>query len=131
MDIDFFKRLNDTQGHLAGDAVLLELAKALKGKLRIEDVLSRFGGEEFTLLLPTTIMPTALEIAERLRAAVEKLKVAYAGKELAITSSIGCAVSGPTNPLAPQEMLSMADEALYRSKENGRNRVTLYTNQNE
>ncbi|MDR1933583.1 MAG: GGDEF domain-containing protein [Spirochaetales bacterium] len=126
MDIDFFKRLNDTHGHLAGDAVLQEIAKTMKGKLRVEDVLSRFGGEEFTLLLPTTPMLTALEIAERLRAAVEEMKISYRGNTLAVTISIGCAVSWPANPLAPAQMLNMADEALYKSKGNGRNRVTLY-----
>jgi diguanylate cyclase (GGDEF)-like protein len=129
MDIDFFKRLNDTHGHLAGDAVLQELAKTLKEKLRIEDILSRFGGEEFILLLPMTIMPTALEIAERLRHAVEKLTVRYGSKCLIVTISIGCAVSGPADPLSPQEIISRADEALYKSKRNGRNRVTLYVGQ--
>ncbi|MDR1626742.1 MAG: diguanylate cyclase [Spirochaetia bacterium] len=129
MDIDFFKHLNDTHGHLAGDTVLQELAKRMKEKLRIEDILSRFGGEEFILLLPMTIMPTALEIAERLRRAVEKLLVPYGDKELAVTISIGCAVSGPMDPLAPQEMISRADDALYKSKQNGRNRVTLYMKQ--
>jgi diguanylate cyclase (GGDEF)-like protein len=127
MDIDFFKHLNDTHGHIAGDIVLQELAKTLKNKLRAKDVLSRFGGEEFTLLLPNTPMPTALEIAERLRAAVEELKVPHANKELGITISVGCAFSCPANPLAPQELISMADEALYKSKKNGRNRVTLFT----
>jgi diguanylate cyclase (GGDEF)-like protein len=126
MDIDFFKHINDTYGHLAGDVVLQELAKRMKERLRIEDILSRFGGEEFILLLPSTIMPTALEIAERLRHAVEKLTVYYGDKEITFTISIGCALSGPTNPLSPQELVSQADEALYRSKANGRNRVTLY-----
>ena len=126
MDIDFFKHLNDTHGHLAGDAALLEITKTLKGSLRIEDVLSRFGGEEFTLLLPTTPMPTAVEIAERLRAAVENLKIPYGEKTLSVTISIGCALSCPTDPLAPQQILAQADEALYASKQNGRNRVTVY-----
>jgi diguanylate cyclase (GGDEF)-like protein len=129
MDIDFFKNLNDTCGHLAGDVVLQELAKRLKEKLRIEDILSRFGGEEFILLLPMTIMPTALEIGERLRRAVEKLIVPYGDKKLAVTISIGCAVSGPVDLLTPQEIISRADEALYKSKRNGRNRVTLYMKQ--
>ncbi|MCL1817598.1 MAG: GGDEF domain-containing protein [Spirochaetaceae bacterium] len=129
MDIDFFKHLNDTHGHLAGDAALLEITKTLKGSLRIEDVLSRFGGEEFTLLLPTTPMPTAVEIAERLRAAVENLKIPYGEKTLSVTISIGCALSCPTDPLAPSQIIARADEALYKSKQNGRNRVTLYEKQ--
>ncbi|MDR3200565.1 MAG: GGDEF domain-containing protein [Spirochaetales bacterium] len=129
MDIDFFKRLNDTHGHLAGDAVLQAMAKIMKGRLRTEDVLSRFGGEEFTLLLPATPTPTALEIAERLRKAVENMKVPYGDKVLFVTVSIGCAVSGPSDLLPPPEILRIADESLYKSKENGRNRVTLYEQQ--
>ena len=127
MDIDYFKKLNDTYGHLAGDAVLQEIARSMKNNLRIEDVLSRFGGEEFTLLLPTTSVPTALEIADRLRAAIENLRIAYEEKILSVTISIGCAVSCPTEPLSQQQLISRADEALYTSKRNGRNRVTVYT----
>ncbi|MDR1317543.1 MAG: GGDEF domain-containing protein [Spirochaetales bacterium] len=129
MDIDFFKSLNDTHGHLAGDLVLQKLAENMKEKLRIEDILSRFGGEEFILLLPGTHMPTALEIAERLRRAVESLRVQYGDRYLSITISLGCAFSTPADPLPPQELIARADKALYMSKENGRNRVTLYTGQ--
>ena len=129
MDIDFFKRLNDTHGHLAGDAALQAIAKTLKGCLRVEDVLSRFGGEEFTLLLPTTSISTAMEVAERLRAAVENLKIHYVGKTLSVTISIGSAFSCPTDPLSPPQIIAQADAALYTSKENGRNRVTVYEKQ--
>jgi diguanylate cyclase (GGDEF)-like protein len=127
MDIDFFKRLNDTYGHLAGDAVLREVAATLKAKLRVEDVLSRFGGEEFTLLLPATPLDTAWEIAERLRAAIEQTKTAYEDKTLAITISLGCCISSPAAPLTPQELISRTDAALYKSKSDGRNRTTVYS----
>ena len=126
MDLDFFKKVNDTYGHLAGDAVLQEIAIILKKSLRTEDILSRFGGEEFSLLLPSTPIFYGLEIAERLRAAVETMKITYAGEEISVAISIGCAFSHPANPLTPQQIIDQADAALYKSKQNGRNRVTLY-----
>ena len=130
MDIDFFKKVNDIHGHLAGDEALKSIAKILKQSIRTEDVLSRFGGEEFTLLLPETPVIRGLEIAERLRRAVESMKISFEKKTFSITISIGCSCSRQSNHLNPQQILSQADEALYKSKQNGRNRVTLYGKQN-
>lgn len=127
MDVDFFKTLNDTYGHLAGDIILREIARVMKNKLRVEDVLSRFGGEEFTLLLPATPPSTALEIAERLRTAIANTETVYEKDKLKITMSLGCCTSTPLEHLSPTEILKRADLALYKSKAEGRNCTSFYS----
>lgn len=118
LDIDHFKAINDTRGHDAGDAVLVELASRLRAGLRKVDRLARFGGEEFVVVAPGIDLARAAELAERLRLAVAGAPFAAAGR---VTASFGLAQFVP--PEAPEATLSRADQALYRAKAGGRNRV--------
>ncbi len=124
VDVDHFKAINDRHGHAGGDAVLVAVARTLTGAVRVQDVVARIGGEEFAILLPNTPLPEALAIAERLRAAVEAMRVEIAAETLAVTVSVGLETSRA--PLATvDDMLQAADAAMYRAKEDGRNRVVV------
>ena len=127
LDIDHFKRFNDTFGHEAGDLVLRELAGALGRTTRGSDVASRYGGEEFLVLLPECPFDAALRRAERMREEVAKLELRYGGKPLGpVTVSLGVAVF-PDHTKESEELLRCADEALYAAKQAGRNRVVAYS----
>jgi diguanylate cyclase (GGDEF)-like protein len=123
IDIDHFKKLNDTHGHAAGDAVLAAVGKVLPAKCREGDVPARYGGEEFTLVLPGTDPPGCAVVAERVRRAIEALEITFEGRTLRATISVGVAAArGPaTQPYSA--LMSRADAALYRAKHSGRNRV--------
>jgi len=120
IDVDHFKQVNDTQGHSGGDAVLCELARRFEGAIRPDDVLGRWGGEEFLIIMPRTDLAGALAVGERVRAAVQDRIVPYGDNQIAVTISGGCA-SGP--PHNPEELVREADEALYAAKAGGRNRI--------
>jgi diguanylate cyclase (GGDEF)-like protein len=125
LDADHFKRINDTFGHAAGDAVLKALAEACQGELRTTDTLARLGGEEFAVLLPATEIRGAEAMAERLRAKVHDLVVRSDGHSIAFTISIGCAeMDGDIDQAS--KLLRAADEALYEAKQLGRNRTSRY-----
>lgn len=127
-DIDFFKKVNDTYGHAAGDTVLQHFAKTLASNLRAADILARFGGEEFIILLPDTNTDGAANLGERLRYAVESSSCrTQEGDTVKITASFGIAVYTPNVSNAPTlaGLQALADTALYTSKANGRNRVTM------
>jgi diguanylate cyclase (GGDEF)-like protein len=126
LDIDHFKRFNDTWGHLAGDEVLNHIAIALKRTVRSEDIAARFGGEEFCVLAIECDRDTLVAVAERIRANVEALVVDYKGERLSVTASFGCCLLDPGRKYVSAEYLEMADKALYTSKASGRNRVTYY-----
>lgn len=121
LDLDHFKRINDGYGHLAGDKVLKIIANVLSKRLRATDFIARFGGEEFVLLMPDSALGDALELGERLRAAIEACPFHFKGERVTITMSIGMAQfqPGERSDLA----LKRADEALYRAKAAGRNQV--------
>jgi two-component system, cell cycle response regulator len=121
-DIDFFKKVNDTFGHLAGDYVLQVLARVISTRARREEIFARFGGEEFVILLPETALDGALELAEQLRDRVESHRFSFEGESIPITVSIGVATTRG-EPLAPNEFIKRADEELYRAKSDGRNCV--------
>jgi diguanylate cyclase (GGDEF)-like protein len=125
-DIDHFKQVNDTHGHLAGDEVLLAAAAALRQRVRAGDLLGRFGGEEFVVLLPRTSAEEACQVAERLRAAVGTTSVHTGHGEVAVTVtvSIGVAALG-THGSELLELLTAADAALYRAKNLGRDQICL------
>lgn len=125
LDIDHFKRFNDTYGHQQGDIVLKELARVLQNNIRSCDVLARYGGEEFAIILPETERVVCGKAAERLRAAVEKHSVPGQEEELKVTISMGLSTSLSENVTSAAELISAADRALYRAKENGRNRVEM------
>jgi len=122
MDIDHFKRVNDTYGHDVGDQVLSALAGIAVGALREADILGRLGGEEFGVLLPETARQSAMDVAERLRRAVEAAVIHTNAGDLRITVSIGVAVMGGTTG-SVDLLLKDADVALYEAKQSGRNRV--------
>lgn len=126
-DLDHFKRINDAQGHLIGDAVLREAARRMRSTLRKYDALGRFGGEEFLLVLPDTDLEDSLAAAERTRAAVASEPVSTEAGPVLVTISIGVAATVPGRPVSIKHVLHAADEALYRAKANGRNRVEAAT----
>jgi two-component system, cell cycle response regulator len=123
-DIDHFKPVNDTHGHQAGDAVLREMGARIPGAIRGEDIFARIGGEEFAIILRTDDASIVPLMAERIRVLVESKRFAAEGKELPISISVGtCYYKGP-NPVSFDRLYKIADEALYESKHNGRNRCT-------
>jgi diguanylate cyclase (GGDEF)-like protein/PAS domain S-box-containing protein len=124
VDIDHFKRVNDTYGHEAGDEVLKAVAEALRSTARGADIVARFGGEEFVLVLPDTSAELAIRIAERLRLAIEGLSTNVEGQVIRVTASFGVAQRAAQE--SQLEVLERADAALYASKNEGRNRVTLF-----
>jgi diguanylate cyclase (GGDEF)-like protein len=122
-DIDFFKRINDTYGHLAGDAVLRETSQCMRSVVRPYDGIGRYGGEEFLLVLPGCDHDGAFALAERLRECVESNPMALAEGIVPITLSLGVASNDLTWDI--ETLIGAADTALYRAKNNGRNRVEL------
>jgi diguanylate cyclase (GGDEF)-like protein len=122
IDLDHFKRINDTYGHPAGDAVLEQIARHVLTLLRRYDVLARFGGEEFMLLLPDTDLTAARAVAEKLRAAIEALPLCCETQLLRVTASLGVA-SSQAGEDGFQPLYHRADRALYGAKQAGRNRV--------
>jgi diguanylate cyclase (GGDEF)-like protein len=122
VDIDHFKRLNDTYGHQAGDAYLKALAAELNENVRAGDVVCRWGGEEFVLVLPDMSRSDASQRAEKWRESIQRLQVPFGEFSLASTVSMGIAAY-PSDGLAPTDLLRAADEALYRAKHDGRDRV--------
>jgi two-component system cell cycle response regulator len=121
LDIDHFKHINDTYGHLAGDSVLRALASILQKRLRPNDKLGRYGGEEFCAILPETNLANAARIAEELRGLVAAHSFAADGREISVTVSIGAAALAEATQ--PEQLYGTADEMLYQAKRAGRNRV--------
>jgi diguanylate cyclase (GGDEF)-like protein len=122
-DVDHFKRVNDTHGHQAGDAVLVGLANTIRGMIRNEDVFARYGGEEFALILRGIDGAGAHTVGERLREKVQAMRVEYEGKVLGITVSVGCSSFAELDEKTPESLVSTADKRLYAAKHAGRNRV--------
>jgi len=123
LDIDFFKKVNDTHGHLGGDAALVHLTNVFAKGLRTEDLLSRYGGEEFVILLRGTPVERAFAVADRLRVSLEGQPVMHGEAAFRITASFGCASLTCCASAVPEALLETADRRLYRAKESGRNRV--------
>jgi len=123
VDVDHFKLVNDSHGHLCGDQVLCEVARRMEAALRPYDLLGRFGGEEFLVTLTTESPEGVNVVAERLRAAVAAQTFAACGAEFRISVSVGVATSAPGAEPRPESLLHAADSALYRAKHEGRNRV--------
>lgn len=121
-DIDHFKKVNDTFGHLAGDHVLQVLAGLISTRARREEVFARYGGEEFVVLLPETTKDGAMELAERLRERVDKYNFLFDGEEIPVTISVGVAAMDE-EAITTTEFIKRADKAMYKAKTDGRNRV--------
>ena len=126
LDLDLFKRVNDQYGHVAGDEALKAVVNALQACLRREDLLVRYGGEEFCVLLPEVSLDHAALLAERSRAAVEAAALMYRGQRIPLTISIGVALLMSGTDETIEQLVSRADEALYSAKAAGRNRVVVY-----
>jgi two-component system cell cycle response regulator len=125
MDIDLFKKFNDTYGHSCGDAVLKQVAKIVQAVIRSNDLAARYGGEEFIVLLPETDLRDAGIIAERIRDTIEAFVLDYEGLSLSITMSLGVAQYDAARDITGKSVIDRADKALYMSKSAGRNRVSL------
>ncbi len=125
IDIDHFKQVNDTYGHMAGDTILADLARLLKNNIRKEDIAARFGGEEFIVMLIQCPVEFAWQIAERFRTAIENNTFMHAEKKINITVSIGISFASKDRYFSEAEMIQSADEALYNSKKKGRNQSTI------
>ncbi len=126
VDIDHFKPINDRYGHDEGDKALIHIASILKGSLRNYDIVSRFGGEEFLVILPKTLMKDAVVIAERIRRSVETTPLSVGDEKVNLTISLGVAAIPAIWPDSKEEFIKCADIALYEAKDKGRNRVCFY-----
>lgn len=125
LDLDHFKQINDTYGHPAGDYVLKETCSLIKDKLiRQKDVLGRYGGEEFALVLRDTPLQIAVEVAERIRTTIEKHDYHFDSKRIPLTISVGVATLDSTSK-KPEDLIGLSDKALYDAKNQGRNRVCV------
>jgi len=127
LDLDHFKDVNDCHGHHAGDDALRAFAQEVRARLRASDVVGRWGGEEFGLVLPATDGPGASRLVEQIREAVATLRLCDGqGREFSLTVSAGVAVAEPGGRLTADQLFMRADRALYRAKDGGRNNVQLH-----
>jgi diguanylate cyclase (GGDEF)-like protein len=126
LDIDFFKKFNDNYGHQAGDRVLIEVARLIAAQSRAIDIPCRYGGEEFTIILPETSREAAVRYSERVREAVEALRVESGDDILSVTVSCGVVSIPESKPQNTEELIEMADAAMYYSKSQGRNRTSYF-----
>jgi diguanylate cyclase (GGDEF)-like protein len=125
-DLDHFKQINDTFGHLAGDAVLREAVRRMRGSIRSYDSLGRFGGEEFLLVLPGCEESDAVRLAERMRLEIARRPVEWQGQAIPVTASFGVTSLPLSSRSTVETLLKAADSALYQAKQAGRNRVALH-----
>jgi diguanylate cyclase (GGDEF)-like protein len=129
LDVDHFKRINDTFGHAVGDQVLQAVGKLLRDSCRVYDVPGRYGGEEFCIVLPETKPGNTSVVAERIRSRLESMELPCGDSTIAVTASIGIAgmdVPADSEVLSPAALLDRADRALYSAKNRGRNRVEMW-----
>ena len=126
LDLDHFKSVNDTYGHLAGDSVLQTLAQLVQQSVRTEDVFARYGGEEFAVISRGITMESGLIMAERIRQAVERHVFAWERERLPVTVSIGVAGLPDSGITTAEQLIEAADSALYRAKHGGRNQVKMF-----
>jgi len=122
-DVDHFKKVNDTYGHLAGDYVLKALAQAIKAKIRREDVMARYGGEEFAILLPEIDAMNTRVLAEKVRGLVERFPFTFESAQIPVTISLGIASADEIETESTEDLVKIADDRLYRAKRGGRNQV--------
>lgn len=126
VDIDHFKRVNDTFGHAGGDQVLCQTSSLLKGSIRKKDTVARYGGEEFILILPEANLDATFVIAERIRRLVENTPFEIGGTKIQLTISMGISNFPTHQARSKEELVKMADEALYEAKRGGRNKVCIF-----
>jgi len=128
LDLDYFKRVNDTWGHAAGDQVLQAVGKLLRDSCRVYDIPGRYGGEEFCIVLPETRLGNTTIVAERIRTRLEATSMDVGDANVTVTASIGIAGmdSADEGVLSPAALIERADRALYSAKHRGRNRIELW-----
>jgi diguanylate cyclase (GGDEF)-like protein len=124
VDLDYFKKFNDRWGHEAGNQALIAAARAIKHTVRQLDIPCRYGGEEFAIILPSTELRTAVQVAERIRSAIESVVVMVDGSELSLTASLGVDVYNAFHEESPENFVRRTDSFLYQAKEKGRNQVS-------
>jgi diguanylate cyclase (GGDEF)-like protein len=122
-DVDHFKKVNDTSGHLAGDAVLKDLTARIKPRIRREDLFARYGGEEFACVLPSTALPGGIVFAEHLRTLIEERPTVFDNQQIKFTISLGVTTLHRETGVDPSTLIKRADDNLYAAKHGGRNRV--------
>ncbi|MFO0696805.1 MAG: GGDEF domain-containing protein [Polyangiales bacterium] len=127
LDLDHFKRINDTYGHLAGDYVLSTFSSSVLSTIRKEDVFARYGGEEFALISRGLDSKAAHQFAERVRSAVERFAFTFQGQRMPVTVSVGISAMPESQALTAEALVDAADKALYAAKSGGRNRVCVHT----
>jgi diguanylate cyclase (GGDEF)-like protein len=127
VDLDFFKKVNDTYGHAIGDEVLKAISRIFQQSIRTTDLAARYGGEEFALMLPETIIDDAVNFAEKIRGLVESTQIETQAGTISATVSVGVATVPHTRIHSAKELIVAADKALYRAKKNGRNQVQAET----
>jgi diguanylate cyclase (GGDEF)-like protein len=125
LDIDHFKRVNDAHGHAAGDLVLREVAQALRDSTRSEDLVARYGGEEFVLAIPVAAPDQATERAERIRVKLEERRIVSERAILRVTASLGLSFAASGSFRSADDLMAIADHALYQAKRGGRNRIAF------
>ena len=129
LDLDHFKYINDRLGHRAGDQVLIQLVQTIQAELRTIDILGRYGGEEFAILLPETGSEKAMAAAERIRETIETRDFNLGETSAHITASLGIVTYIPPEEATIDELLDRADQAMYIAKRSGRNQVHLWKKQ--
>ncbi len=125
LDIDYFKQVNDFHGHLVGDQALKAIANLLVSLVRENDVVARYGGEEFVVLMPETYLEQANIAAERIRSVIEKTSIVTNAGDISVTISMGVAEWAPQGDITVDRLVDLADQALYRAKQAGRNRISF------
>jgi diguanylate cyclase (GGDEF)-like protein len=125
IDIDHFKRVNDTRGHLCGDHVIKHVARTIRENVRQTDTAARIGGEEFIVMLPDADVEAAAMLGERIRTAIEDTPLTWGEESIYVTVSVGVAQFAPETDRSTNSLLERSDEAMYRSKQRGRNQVSL------
>ncbi len=123
IDLDFFKAINDERGHEAGNQALKVAATVFQQAIRLSDVVCRYGGEEFVIILPQTGLPTAVNVAERVRLWLEQSVVEFEGETFGLTASFGVGVFSTENEISLDSFVGSVDQYLYQAKEQGRNQV--------
>ncbi|HUF17851.1 MAG TPA: GGDEF domain-containing protein, partial [Thermoanaerobaculia bacterium] len=125
IDIDFFKKINDTHGHAAGDEVLREVSNIFTTSIRAADIAARYGGEEFTVMMPETDLSDGVQVAEKIREIIESHTFHTEAGDIPVTVSIGVATFPRSKMQSARELIEAADKALYRAKRSGRNQVQV------
>ena len=127
LDLDYFKKINDAYGHIAGDSVLREVGHLLQSTMRKNDLAGRFGGEEFIVVLYRSAYEIGMSVAERIRKRIAEISVQTAtGQVIKVTSSVGVSTFAPFGMTSIDQILSQADQALYKAKDQGRDQVVHY-----